>query len=75
MNLEKVSKRLYRERQKQGLTQKQMAEKTGVAQSYISLTEKNGNAMSYAMAEKYAVALGYTISISLTDKKTGKVIE
>lgn len=60
-------KRFREEREKQGLTRKQMAEKMGVTMQAIYFWEKEQKKISLENADKYAKALNITISIGKTE--------
>lgn len=60
--------RLKQTRQKLGLTQKQLAEVSGVRQATISLYERNPQRVDLSNLEKLARALGVTVR-SLLDER------
>jgi transcriptional regulator with XRE-family HTH domain len=57
-----VSRRITDERQAAGLTQAQLAEKSGLPQSHISRLESGKHSPSRATIEKIAAALGKPLS-------------
>ena len=50
-------------RQKMGLTQKEVAERMGVARPRVAEIEKNPGRVSYARIVRYAAALGARLAI------------
>ena len=64
---------LYHIRQEQGLTQRKAAERTGLKQQAISRLEKAASNIQLGTLQRYLSALGYSIEISVIDKRTGNV--
>lgn len=58
----KIVKRIMEHRLKNGLNQKQLAERVGVTQQYISKIE-NGEFSSVATLEKVLLFIGYTVKM------------
>ena len=58
----KIVKRIIEYRLKNGLNQKQLAERVGVTQQYISKIE-NGEFSSVATLEKVLLFIGYTVKM------------
>lgn len=58
----KIVKRIIEYRLKKGLNQKQLAERVGVTQQYISKIE-NGEFSSVATLEKVLLFIGYTVKM------------
>ncbi|HLZ56261.1 MAG TPA: helix-turn-helix transcriptional regulator [Ktedonosporobacter sp.] len=63
---------LYQLRQKQGLTQREAAERSGLKQQAISRLEQAASNMQLGTLQSYLNALGYSIEISFIDNRTGK---
>jgi DNA-binding XRE family transcriptional regulator len=64
---------LYQLRQKQGLTQRSVAERTGLKQQAISRLEKAASNTQLGTLQRYLCALGYRLEISVIDNRTGNV--
>ena len=64
---------LYQIRQERGLTQRQLAERSGLKQQAISRLEKAASNMQLGTLQRYLGALGYSIEISVIDNSTGNV--
>jgi DNA-binding phage protein len=64
---------LYQLRQKKGLTQRSVAERTGLKQQAISRLEKAASNTQLGTLQRYLGALGYRLEISVIDNRTGNV--
>lgn len=64
---------LYQLRQKKGLTQRSVAERTGLKQQAISRLEKAASNTQLGTLQRYLGALGYHLEISVIDNRTGNV--
>ena len=64
---------LYQIRQERGLTQCQLAERSGLKQQAISRLEKAASNMQLGTLQRYLGALGYSIEISVIDNTTGNI--
>lgn len=64
---------LYQIRQERGLTQYQLAERSGLKQQAISRLERAASNMQLGTLQRYLGALGYSIEISVIDNSTGNV--
>lgn len=62
-----VIKELVEERHRQGLTQHDMADLTGIIASNIARMEKGASVPTILLLERYASALGKHIEIKVTD--------
>ena len=56
---------MYKARQEAGLTQKELAEKLGTKQAYISALEKGKKNITFSTLARYARACGKKIAITL----------
>jgi len=56
---------LYKARHDAGLTQKQLAEKSGLKQTYIAQIEKGRKNLTFSTILKYAQACGKRINVTL----------
>lgn len=69
-----IGRRLHRERQKQGLTLDQLAERSGSSRSMISAVERGERTPSVLMLDQIANALGISVSRLMTAPTENKVI-
>ena len=71
---EPIHERIARLRKQQGLTQAQLAKKTGFTQGQISAFENGARGISAELAARLAIALDVTTDelIGLNSKKNGK---
>lgn len=65
---------LYHARLHRGLTQKEAAARSGLQQQAISRLERAATNITLATLQRYLGALGYTVVLSVRDKKTGRVV-
>jgi len=56
---------LTRERQRQGLTQKTVAERMGAHPNFVQIIEYNKREPKISTLERYAAALGVTITVGI----------
>jgi transcriptional regulator with XRE-family HTH domain len=64
---------LYHIRPTSGLTQRGVAERTGLKQQAISRLEQAASNMQLGTLQRYLGALGYHLEIGVIDDRTGKV--
>src|SRR5438105_4694995 len=64
---------LYRIRQERGLTQREAAERAALQQQAVSRLEKAATNVQLGTLQRYLVALGYRLEISVIDNRTGNV--
>ncbi len=60
---------LREERKRQGLTQMQISELTGIATPNVARMEKCKNTPSFQMLNRYAEALGMTLEVTVSRKE------
>ena len=59
-------------RTEQGLTQKELSERTGIAQAEISRLENGTRNPSIRLLQRLADGLGMTLNVTFTPKKANK---
>ena len=62
--LDTIKKQLRRYRQEQGLTQRQIANKMNVGETFLTRFESPKNSTSWVTLQKYAKALGHTLHVT-----------
>ena len=64
-----IAEKIYELREKRHLTQKQLAEKAGMAQNAVSRIEKGENSLTLRTVQRVAAALGYTVEVEFKPAK------
>lgn len=58
-----IAEKMHELREKKHLTQKQLADKVGMAQNAVSRIEKGENSMTLRTVQRVAAALGYVVEV------------
>ena len=70
--LEEIRLFVRQEREKQGLTQKDLAERSGISTGTISNFERNDRVVGFDMVEYMLEGLGYELAVRRREKPIGR---
>ncbi len=65
---------LHQAREEAGLTQAAAAERAGLQQQAVSRLERAGGNVQLATIQRYLDALGYSVDLTVKEKKTGRIL-